>query len=98
MKVGSWRVVPKSLSKSNSDEAVLSFSMKRTEDKAENIFKKKVSVRLTKSSDEDKIRLPKYYLQKKGRIRQQHKVYYNNKTRIRDSSKNNRKKHKIRQN
>ena len=39
--------------------------MKRTEDKAENIFKKKVSVRLTKSSDEDKIRLHKYYLQKK---------------------------------
>ena len=74
--------------------------MKRTEDKAENIFKKKVSVRLTKSSDEDKIRLHKYYLQKKkGRIRQQHKVYYNNnKTRIRGNSKNNRKKHKIKQN
>ena len=73
--------------------------MKRTEEKVENILKKKVSVRLTKSSDEDKIRLHKYYLQKKGRIRQQHKVYdNNNKTRIRGNSKNNRKKHKIRQN
>ena len=65
MKVGSWRMVPKNVSKWNSDEAVLPFSMKRTEDKADNIFKKKVSVRLTKSSDEDKRRLHKYYLQKR---------------------------------
>ena len=62
--VGSWRVVPKEkktkLSKSNSDKAVLSLSMKRTDDKAENVFKRHNSVSLTKSSDRDKIKLHEY--------------------------------------
>ena len=45
------------LSKSNSDEAVLSLSMKRTDDnKAEDVFKGHNSVSLTKSSDKDKRR------------------------------------------
>ena len=66
------------LSKSNSDEAVLSLSMKRTDDKADNVFKERNSVRLTKSFDEDKRRLHENYLQNKERIRQQHKDYYNN--------------------
>ena len=44
------------LSKSNSDEAVLSLSMKRTDNKAEDVFKGHNSVSLTKSSDKDKRR------------------------------------------
>ena len=84
------------LSKSNSDEAVLSESMKRADDKAENVFKEHNSVSLTKSSDKDKRRLHEYYLHNKVRIRQRHKDYYNNnKKRIRGSTKNNRKKQKI---
>ena len=51
------------LSKSNSNKAVLSLSIKRTDDKAENVFKEHNSVSLTKSSDGDKIRLHEYYLQ-----------------------------------
>ena len=84
------------LSKSNSDEAVLSFSMKRTDGKAENVFKERNSVSLTKSSDNDKRRLHEYYLHNKEIIRQRHKDYCNNnKKRIRGNSKNNRKKQKI---
>ena len=66
------------LSKSNSDEAVLSESMKRADDKAENVFKEHNSVSLTESSDKDKRRLHEYYLHNKVRIRQRHKDYYNN--------------------
>ena len=44
------------LSKSNSDEAVLSLSMKRTDNKADNVFKGHDSVSLTKSSNKDKRR------------------------------------------
>ena len=81
------------LSKSNSDEAVLSLSVKRTDDKVENVFEERNSVSLTKSSDEDKRRLHEHYFHNKERIRQQHKNYYNNnKIRIRGNSKNNRKK------
>ena len=70
--------------------------MKRTYDKAQNVFKKHNSVTLTKSSDKDKSRLHEYYLHSKERIRQQYKDYYNNNNkRIRDNSKNNRKKQKI---
>ena len=79
--VGSWRVVPKEkktkLSKSNSDKAVLSLLLKRTDDKAENVFKGHNSVNLTKSSDGDKIKLHEYILHNKERIGQQHKDYYN---------------------
>ena len=48
--------IRQNLSKSNSDEAVLSLSMKRTDNKAENVFKGHNSVSLTKSSDKDKRR------------------------------------------
>ena len=61
--------IRQNLSKSNSDEAVLSLSMNRTDDKAENVFKEYNSVALTKSSDEDKRRLHEYYLHNKERIR-----------------------------
>ena len=81
--VGSWRVVPKEkktkLTKSNSDKAVLSLSMKRTDDKVENVFKEHNSVSLTKSSDRDKIKLHEYYLHDKERIGQRHKDCYNKK-------------------
>ena len=84
------------LGKSNSDEAVLSLSMKRTDDKAENVFKEHNSVSLTKSSDKDKRRPHEYYLYNKERISQWCKdCYYNNKKRIRDNSENNRKDQKI---
>ena len=87
------KLVQQNLSKSNSDEAVLSLSMKRTDDKTENVFKKHNSVGLTKSSDEDKRRLHEYYLHNKERIRLRHKDYYNNnKKRIRGNGKNNIKK------
>ena len=66
------------VSKSNSDEAVLSLSVKRTDGKAENVFKENNSVSLTKSSDDDKRRLHEYYLHHKEKIRQRHKDYYNN--------------------
>ena len=42
--------------------------MKRTDDKAENVFKEHNSVILTKSYDGDKIRLHEYYLHDKERI------------------------------
>ena len=61
------------LSKSNSDKAFLSLSMKRTDGKAENVFKEHNSVRLTKSSDGDKIKLHDYYVHNKERIEQRHK-------------------------
>ena len=61
------------LSKSKSDEAVLSLSMKRTDDKAENVLKEHNSVSLTKSSDKVKRRLHEYYLHNKERIREPHK-------------------------
>ena len=84
------------LRKSNSNKAVLSLSMKRTDDKAENVFKQHNSVSLTKSSEKDNRRLHEYYLHNKERIRQLHKDYYNNnKKRIRGNSENNRKKQKI---
>ena len=67
------------LSKSNSDKAFLSLSMKRTDEKAENVFKEHNSVSLTKSSDGDKIKLHEYYLHDKERIGQRHKDYYNKK-------------------
>ena len=67
------------LSKSNSDKAVLSLPMKRTDDKAENVFKEHNSVSLTKSSDGDKIKLHEYYLHDKERIGQRHKDCYNKK-------------------
>ena len=57
------------LSKSNSDEAVLSLSMKRTDDIAGSVFKEHNSVSLTKSSDENKRKLHEYYLYYKERIR-----------------------------
>ena len=66
------------LKKSSSNKAVLSLSMERTDDKAENVFKEHNSVSLTKSSDKDKRRLHEYYLHNKVRIRQRHKDYYNN--------------------
>ena len=66
------------LSKSNSDKAVLSLPMKRTDDKAENVFKEHNSVSLTKSSDGDKIMHHEYYLGNKERFGQRHKDYYNN--------------------
>ena len=76
------------LSKSNSDKAVLSLPMKRTDDKAENVFKEHNSVSLPKSSDRDKIMLHEYYLHNKERIGQRPKDYYNiNKKRFRDNSK-----------
>ena len=68
------RVVPKEkktkLNQSNSDKAVLSLSMKRTDDKA---------VSLTKSSDRDKIKLHEYFLHHKERTGHQHKDYYDKK-------------------
>ena len=67
------------LSKSNSNKAVLSWSMKRTDDKAEKVFKEHNSVILTKSYDGDKIRLHEYYLHDKERIGQWYKDYYNKK-------------------
>ena len=67
------------LSKSNSDKAFLSLSIKRTDEKAENVFKEHNSVRLTKSSDGDKIKLHDCYLHDKERIGQRHKDYYNKK-------------------
>ena len=83
------------LSKSNSDEAVLSLSVKRTDDKVENVFEEHNSVSLTKSSDEDKRRLHEHYFHSKERIRQRHKNYYNNnKIKIRGNGKNNRTKQK----
>ena len=84
------------LSKSNSDEAVLSSSVKRTDDKAQNAFKENNSVSLAKSSDKDKKRFHEYYLHNKERIRQRHKDYYhNNKKRIRGNSKNTRKRQNL---
>ena len=67
------------LRKSNSNKAVLSLSMERTDDKADNVFKEHNSVSLTKSSDGDKIRLHDYYHHDKERIGQRHKDYYNKK-------------------
>ena len=75
------------LSKSNSNKAVLSLSMKRTDDKAENVFKEHNSVSLTKSSDGDKIRLHGYYLHDKERIGLRHKDYYNKKRFLKKFSK-----------
>ena len=69
----------RNLSKSNSDKAFRSFSMKRTNEKAENVFKEHNPLRLTKSSDGDKIKLYVYYLHNKERIGQWHKDYYNKK-------------------
>ena len=66
------------LRKSNSNKAVLSLSMERTDDKAENVFKEHNSVSLTKSSDGDKIMPHEYYLGNKERFGQRHKDYYNN--------------------
>ena len=66
------------LSKSNSDKAVLSLPMKRTDDKAENVFKEHNSVSLTKSSEGNKIMLHEYYLHIKERIGELRKGYYNN--------------------
>ena len=84
------------LSKSNSDEAVLSSSVKRTDDKAENAFKEHNSVSLEKSSNKDKRRLHEYCLHNKEIIRQRHKDHYNNNKKItRGNSKNNIKKQKI---
>ena len=57
---------------------ILSLSMKRTDDKAENVFKEHNSVSLTKSSDGDKIMLHEYYLHIKERIGELRKGYYNN--------------------
>ena len=57
---------------------ILSLSMKRTDDKAENVFKEHNSVSLTKSSDGDKIMHHEYYLGNKERFGQRHKDYYNN--------------------
>ena len=57
--------------------------MKRTDDKAENVFKEHNSVSLTKSSDGDKIMHHEYYLDNKERFGQRHKDYYkNNKKKI----------------
>ena len=84
------------LSKSNSDEAVLSSSVKRTDDKAQNAFKENNSVSLAKSSNKDNRRLHEYCLHNKERIRQRHKDCYNNNKKItKGNSKNNRKKQKI---
>ena len=57
------------LSKSNSDEAVLSLSMKRTDGIAGSVFKEHNSVSLTKSSDKNKRKLHESYLYYKERIR-----------------------------
>ena len=96
----SWKKERQNLSKSNCDEVVLSLSVKRTDGKAENVFKENNSVSLTKSSDDDKRRLHEYYLHQKEKIRQRRKDYYNNnkkkkKKKIRGNSKNNREKQKI---
>ena len=53
--------------------------MKRTDDKAENVFKRHNSVSLTKSSDRDKIKLHEYFLHNKERTGHQHKDYYDKK-------------------
>ena len=59
----------KNLSKSNSDEAVLSLSMKRTDGIAGSVFKEHNYVSLTKSSDKNKRKLHESYLYYKERIR-----------------------------
>ena len=61
--------------------------MKRTDDKADNVFKEHNSVSLTKSSDGDKIKLHEYYLHDKERIGQRHKNYYNKKRFLKNSKK-----------
>ena len=62
--------------------------MKRTDDKAEHVFKEHNSVSLKKSSVADKVRLLEYYLHDKERIGKRHKDYYNNnKKRFRGNSK-----------